>query len=181
MQRFIILLGLMGFGWGLFAQQAQEQLDVEQFKKEIEDKLSSFELDISSALKEMESAMGSMIFESDGNVIINGDTIIIAPGGELPEGMENFGDIFKQAPEGGTEGFQFFFGDENMDGFSEMFQKLKDQLDHAFDFKDFNMEGMEEGESGRSPEKREEKSQPKKKKEAPTKKKNEKKRKTYTL
>ncbi len=177
MKNILLLASLFFIGISSMNAQ-QEELDIQQFKKEIEDKLSSFELDINSALKEMESAMGNMIFENDGNIIINGDTIIIAPGGELPDGMENFGELFRQIPEtGGEGGAQFFFGGEDMEAFAEMFDQLKGQLDNAFDFRDFPMDGFMEDEVAPNDDEA-----PKQKKETPKKEeKKEKKRKTYSL
>ncbi len=186
MKKIVLLLGLvLSLGFSLQAQEEEEKLDVEQFKKEIEQKLETFQLDITSALQEMESAMGNMMFENDGNIIINGDTIIVAPGGELPEGMENFGELFRQIPEAGGDGFQFFFGGEEMDAFSQMFDQLKGQLGQAFDFRDFPVEDFswtEEEKSEnqeKSNEKPNNKKEKKEKEDAPKKK--TKKRKTYSL
>ncbi len=177
MKKLFLILSIVVFGFSFsFAQTEENQVDIQQFKKEIEEKMDAFELDFNSAMKEMQDAMGNMMFESDGNIIINGDTIIVAPGGELPNGIENFGELFKQIPESNGEGFQFFFGNEDMAGFSEMFEKLKGQLGNAFDFEDFPIEEFENREE-LSPKNKSK--TPEKKKEKPLKK--GKKKKTYTL
>lgn len=154
---------------------SKEEVEVDALRKEMQDKMDVMKAEMETAMKDMQIMMQDMqMNNADGKneIIINGDTIIIAPGDALPE---NLADVFKQLPEN-VEGMDFFFGGSEFDDLFGMMKEFQGDI--------FNMDNLENFIPPMNKEKEEEDKEEKKaeeKKDKKTPKKVEKKRKTYSL
>ncbi len=158
----------------IFAQDTSEELN--QFKKEMQQKMQQFQTEMDQALLEMQSLMSDLQSGKgleNNTIIINGDTIIIAPNAKMPDNLKG---LFQKIPEG-------------MDGLQEVMPKLQENMNLEFFFggelptqmfellDDFSELKPELKPQEVDPNSKEEKSTPKK--EEP--KKSTKKKKTYSI
>lgn len=158
-----------------FAQDrgTQEEIDIDALRQEMQDKMDAMKAEMETAMQDMQIMMQELQMNSiDGKneIIINGDTIIVAPGEAFPEGFDNLGGMFKQMPED-MEGMDFYFGGSEFDDLFGMMEQFKGDM--------FNMDNFFQllsPETKETPVEPKEKTPKENKKETPKKKK-----KTYSL
>lgn len=179
MKRIIFILTLITCSTlNIFAQDinTKEETDIEALRKEMQNKIDAMKAEMETAMQEMQIMMQDLQMNSENGkneIIINGDTIIVAPGETFPEGFENLGGAFEKMPEE-MKGMDFYFGGSEFDdlfGMMEQFQGDMFSMDNFFQLM--------------PPEKREKPIMPEEeaieeKEKEPTKK-DKKKRKTYSL
>lgn len=154
---------------------SKEEVDIDALKKEMQDKMDAMKAEIETAMKDMQIMMQELQMnnsEGKNEIIINGDTIIIAPGDALPE---NLGGVFKQLPDN-VEGMDFFFGGSEFDDLFGMMKEFQGDVFNLDNLGNFTPPITQEKPDENKGEK---KTEDKKAKKTP--KKVEKKRKTYSL
>jgi hypothetical protein len=160
----------------IFAQDSgtKEEVDIDALRKEMQDKIDAMKAEMETAMQDMQSMMQDLQMnsaEGKNEIIINGDTIIVAPGDAFPEGFENLGGMFEKMPED-MDGMDFYFGGSEFDDLFGMMEQFK--VDGMFNMNDFfQLTPPETKETPLTPEDEfiEEKETPK----------NNKKKKTYSL
>ena len=130
---FTFLLATV-FIFNLSAQDngTKEEVDVDALRKEMQDKMDAMKAEMETAMEDMQIMMQELKMNNEdgkNEIIINGDTIIVAPDA-LPGDL---GGVFKQLPEN-VEGMDFFFGGSEFD---DLFGMMKD-----FQGDVFNMDNL---------------------------------------
>lgn len=179
MKRIILILTLaICCTINIFAQDTgtKEEADIDALRQEMQDKMDAMKAEMETAMQDMQIMMQDLQMNSaDGKneIIINGDTIIIAPGEAFPEGFDNLSGVFKQMPED-MEGMDFYFDGSEFDDLFGMMEQFQGDMFNMNDF--FQLTPPETKETPITPE-----DEIIEEKEKETPKKNTKKRKTYSL
>ncbi len=151
------------FVLGMNAQTTDQEFDAQQ--EQLEQRIKQLENMLSQSMREFDSRMERLEENSD-PIIINGDTIIVAPGGILPPGFEDLAeDLHRLDMQGDNpmEDLQLFFGGDMPTQMFDMLQEMQGNMPEMMsEFEKFfgqmpGLEGMppsEERKDGEAPSKK---------------------------